>query len=104
MTRGNQRNQDREAKQKREADDKGARKDGKGLAKARLDDAEIMRQKQEAGLGQKARHGRVEVSYPRHLAFARKRHFSISTEVRKMAKKKWFCGLFLQLFPSMIVR
>jgi hypothetical protein len=55
MTRGDQRNRDRAAAQARQAEkDKGHRADGLSRAQAVLNDAEIMRKKQEAALAKKA--------------------------------------------------
>ncbi len=55
MTRGDQRNRDRAAAMAKQAEkEKGVRGDGLSRAQAVLNDAEIMRKKQEAALAKKA--------------------------------------------------
>lgn len=54
MTRGNQRDLAREKNLKKQAQEgKGVRQDGLSLAKAKENDADIMRRKQEAALAKK---------------------------------------------------
>ena len=58
MTRGNQRELARQKGLKKAAEEgKGQRKDGQSYAKAKENDAEIMRKKQEAALAKKAEQG-----------------------------------------------
>jgi hypothetical protein len=57
MTRGDQRDRDRLARQKREAEESKGRADGKSLTQAREDDAAKMRAKQAAAEAKKAAGG-----------------------------------------------